>query len=40
LIKEFNIVGKNVEKYDGLPLATGQPLFTDDIFLPNMLYAK
>lgn len=40
LVKEFNIVGKNVEKYDGLPLATGQPLFTDDIFLPNMLYAK
>ncbi|HRT37310.1 MAG TPA: molybdopterin-dependent oxidoreductase [Caldisericia bacterium] len=40
IIKEFNTVGKNVEKYDGLPLATGQPLFTDDIFLPNMLYAK
>lgn len=40
LVKEFNIVGKNVEKYDGLPLATGQPLFTDDIFLPNILYAK
>lgn len=40
LVKEFNTVGKNVEKYDGLPLATGQPLFTDDIFLPNMLYAK
>lgn len=40
LIKEFNTVGKNVEKYDGLPLATGQPLFTDDIYLPNMLHAK
>lgn len=40
IIKEFNIIGKNVEKYDGLPLATGQPLFTDDIFLPNMIYAK
>ncbi len=40
IIKEFNTVGKNVEKYDGLPLATGKPLFTDDIFLPNMLYAK
>jgi len=40
IIKEFNTVGKNVEKYDGLPLVTGQPLFTDDIFLPNMLHAK
>jgi len=40
IIKEFNTVGKNVEKYDGLPLVTGQPLFTDDIFLPDMLHAK
>ncbi len=34
------VVGKNVLKYDGLPLAVGNPLFTDDIFLPNMLHGK
>ncbi|MDI6861420.1 MAG: molybdopterin-dependent oxidoreductase [Caldisericia bacterium] len=37
---EKKVIGKNVEKYDGLPLAVGNPLFTDDIFLPNMLYGK
>lgn len=34
------VIGKNVEKYDGLPLAAGNPLFTDDIYLPNMLHGK
>lgn len=40
LIKENKVIGKNVEKYDGLPLATGKNLFTDDFFLPNMIYGK
>jgi CO/xanthine dehydrogenase Mo-binding subunit len=34
------VVGKNVLKYDGIPLAVGNPLFTDDIFIPNMLHGK
>jgi len=37
---ENRVIGKNVEKYDGLPLAAGNPLFTDDIYLPNMLHGK
>ena len=38
--EELKVVGKSVEKYDGLPLTTGQPLFTDDINLSDMIHAK
>ncbi|HDQ72331.1 MAG TPA: 2Fe-2S iron-sulfur cluster binding domain-containing protein [Chloroflexi bacterium] len=31
-------VGKPQEKVDGVKLATGQPVFTDDVQLPGMLY--
>lgn len=40
LIKDMDVVGKNVKKYDGIVLATGQPVYTDDFNLPNMLHAK
>ena len=38
--EELKVVGESVEKYDGLPLAAGQPLFADDINLPDMIHAK
>ena len=37
---EFRIIGKPLRKVDALPKCTGQTIFADDIFLPNMLYAK
>ncbi len=34
------VVGQNVRKVDGIPLATGQPLFTLDMDLPGALVGK
>ena len=39
-MKEFKYIGKNVDKIDAIALATGQPVFTDDVDFPNMLYVK
>jgi putative selenate reductase molybdopterin-binding subunit len=33
-------VGENVEKIDARKLARGEPVFTDDVSLPGMLFAK
>ena len=37
---KHSIVGKNLQKVDGFKLVTGRPAFTDDIYLPGMLYGK
>ncbi|HOK40547.1 MAG TPA: molybdopterin-dependent oxidoreductase [bacterium] len=37
---KFNVVNKSIPKVDGLSLVTGQPLFTDDIDIDGLLYAK
>jgi len=34
------VVGQNVTKVDAHKLSRGEPVFTDDIVLPDMLYAK
>ena len=34
------VVGTNTEKVDSYALATGKPLFVDDVDMPNMLIAK
>ncbi len=39
-MKDFKVVGKPVRKIDAIPLATGQPLFTDDVDMPGMLHAR
>jgi len=39
-MKELKYIGKNVDKIDAIALATGQPVFTDDVEFPNMLYVK
>lgn len=39
-MKNSKFIGKNVNKIDALALATGQPIFTDDVEFPNMLYVK
>ena len=36
----FEYIGKNIDKIDAMALATGQPLFTDDISFPNILHIK
>ena len=36
----FHVVGKSMPKSDSFTRVTGQDLFADDIFLPNMLYGK
>ena len=36
----FEYIGKNIGKIDAMALATGQPLFTDDISFPNILHIK
>ncbi len=38
--RDFAVVGHAVEKVDGMALATGKPLFTDDVDLPGLLVAK
>jgi 4-hydroxybenzoyl-CoA reductase alpha subunit len=37
---EFRRVGKRARKIDGIAKATGQAVYTDDIVLPGMLFAK
>jgi probable selenate reductase molybdenum-binding subunit len=36
----FEYIGKDTDKIDAMALATGQPLFTDDISFPNILHIK
>ena len=38
--RPVEIVGKNVRKVDGIPLATGQPKFTLDMDIPGALIGK
>ncbi len=37
---DFNIIGKPERKVDAVKLATGKPVFVDDIELRDMLYAR
>ncbi len=37
---DTKVVGKSVAKVDGMSHATGRALFTDDIYMPGMLYGK
>ena len=39
-MSRFEVVGKSVNRRDGVDKTTGRGLFTTDIFLPGMLYAK
>ncbi|MDO4766917.1 MAG: molybdopterin-dependent oxidoreductase [Pseudomonadota bacterium] len=39
-MNQFKYIGKNVGRRDGVDKTTGRGLFTSDIFLPGMLYAK
>lgn len=39
-MREFRVVGKNINKVDAFHLAMGKPLFTDDIALEGMLHVK
>jgi xanthine dehydrogenase molybdenum-binding subunit len=39
-MSEFQVVGKSVNRRDGVDKTTGRGLFTSDIFLPGMLYAR
>jgi len=38
--EDLATVGRSVPKSDGLKLARGEPVFTDDFSLPGMLFAK
>jgi CO/xanthine dehydrogenase Mo-binding subunit len=38
--RPIEVVGKNVLKVDGIPLATGQPKFTLDMDIPGALIGK
>jgi len=40
MMNGFEYIGKNIGKIDAMALATGQPLFTDDISFPNILHIK
>ncbi len=41
MAEEFNYVGKSgVRRFDGPEKATGKAVFTLDMHLPNMLYAR
>ena len=37
---EYSVIGKRVPRVDALSKATGQALYSGDIFLPHMLYGK
>jgi len=37
---EKNVVGSSVPRVDGIPKLTGQAKFANDLYFPNMLYAK
>lgn len=36
----YHVVGKNVQKLDGIKLVTGQPCFSDDVHPHGMLYGR
>lgn len=36
----MNVVGKGIAKIDGIAIATGQPVYTDDLAQPNALVVK
>jgi len=38
--EEYKIVGKSVPRRDSIGKVTGQAIYTNDIKLPRMLYAK
>jgi CO/xanthine dehydrogenase Mo-binding subunit len=38
--KEFNVVGKNTPRKDGMGRVTGQELYTVDVRLPHMLIGR
>ena len=38
--KELEYIGKPIERWDGLPKATGRARYTADVQLPGMLYAR
>jgi CO/xanthine dehydrogenase Mo-binding subunit len=38
--KQFSVIGKSLRKVDAASKCIGQTIFADDIFLPQMLYAK
>ena len=40
MAKEFNVIGKKVERVDAVERLTGEAKFTADIYLPGMLYVK
>lgn len=39
-MNDFNVIGKSVQKKDGIPKVTGKALFAKDISFQGMLYAK
>ena len=39
-MSQFTYIGKSVKRRDGVDKTTGRGLFTTDIYLPGMLYAK
>ncbi|AJA46388.1 nicotinate dehydrogenase large molybdopterin subunit [Clostridium pasteurianum DSM 525 = ATCC 6013] len=39
-MNDFNVIGKSVQKKDGIPKVTGKALFARDIKFESMLYAK
>ncbi|MBC2581972.1 molybdopterin cofactor-binding domain-containing protein [Clostridium sp. DJ247] len=39
-MKNYNVIGKNVEKKDGIPKVTGKAMFARDINFEGMLHAK
>ncbi len=40
MAKEFKVIGKKVERVDGLERLVGEAKYASDIFLPEMLYVK
>jgi 4-hydroxybenzoyl-CoA reductase subunit alpha len=38
--RNLNIIGRQLRKVDAAAKCTGQTIFADDIFLPQMLYSK
>jgi putative selenate reductase molybdopterin-binding subunit len=40
MMEKFEYIGKNTDKIDAIPLAAGQPMFTDDFILPDTLQIK
>ena len=36
----MKIVGKGIAKIDGMPIATGKPVYTEDLAMANALVVK